>query len=328
MSLKNKSAKDLLNLTKKLVPPLLPQFHKGQGMCLDRFYYTGAPYFAAHAAAVFGADLSHIICEKNAATVIKSYTPDLMVHPYLYEKDNVPDHVQNIDEFLESKVLPKVKSLLSRIHVAIVGPGLGRDELMLKTLEIVIGYLKEKQIPIIFDADGLYLLSQKPGLVHGYQLATLTPNVVEFKRLADAVGLDLDGRNPHQEASDLSNLLGGVTILRKGAVDIIAQYDQVIESNTKGSDRRSGGQGDTLTGTLATLTAWGESYKSFLWDHDGDVEEEDISLLAAFGASTATRVAAREAFRQKGRAMQATDLHANVGRAYQIVFEEENELFE
>lgn len=29
--LSKKSSKELLQLTKKLVPPLLPQFHKGQG---------------------------------------------------------------------------------------------------------------------------------------------------------------------------------------------------------------------------------------------------------------------------------------------------------
>ncbi len=29
--LSQKSGKELLHLTKKLIPPLLPQFHKGQG---------------------------------------------------------------------------------------------------------------------------------------------------------------------------------------------------------------------------------------------------------------------------------------------------------
>lgn len=286
--------------------------------------YTGAPYFAAHAAAVFGADLSHIICEKNAATVIKSYTPDLMVHPYLYEKDNVPSEVKDIDEFLESKVLNKVKALLSRIHVAIVGPGLGRDELMLKTLEIVIKYLQEKKIPIIVDADALFLVSQKPEIIKGNKLAILTPNVVEFQRIADAVGVDVNGDDQIEEAKQLSKTLGGVTILRKGATDIIARNDEVLESSTNGSNRRAGGQGDTLTGTIATLLAWGNAYKSGLWKHPDEIKEDQVSLLACFGGSTVTRVAAREAFKAKGRAMQATDLHANVGNAYRIVFEDSN----
>lgn len=245
-----------------------------------------------------------------------------MVHPYLYEKDNVPENVTDLDEFLDEKVLTKVKSLLSRIHVAIVGPGLGRDQLMLKTLEIVIKHLEDNKIPIVVDADGLFLLSQKPDLIKGNKLAILTPNVVEFKRIADAVGVELDNKDPIQETKSVSKALGGVTILRKGATDIIVQGDEALKSDVKGSDRRAGGQGDSLSGTIATLVAWGQAYKSGIWDHPDEISQDQVPLLACFGGSTVTRVAAREAFKQKGRAMQATDLHANVGNAYQLVFED------
>lgn len=284
--------------------------------------YTGAPYFSAHAAAVFGADLSHIICEKNAATVIKSYSPNLMVHPYLYESDNVPDaYKNNKDKFVQEKVLPKVKSLLSRVHVAVVGPGLGRDSLMLDTLEIVIKYLREKEIPIIIDADALFLISQKPELIKGYDRAILTPNVVEFKRLAEALKIDTNENKQEEEAIKASKTLGNVTIVRKGATDLIVKGEHVIKSDIKGSDRRAGGQGDTLTGTIATLVAWGQAYKSQLWEHPNELEDDSLFLLAGFGGSVVTRYAAREAFKSQGRALQATDVHAQVGHAYQVVFE-------
>jgi len=32
---------------------------------------------------VKGADLVHIFCEESAAQVIKSYSPELIVHPYI-----------------------------------------------------------------------------------------------------------------------------------------------------------------------------------------------------------------------------------------------------
>ena len=32
-----------------------------------------------------GADLSHVFCSGNAAPVIKGYSPELLVHPYLRE---------------------------------------------------------------------------------------------------------------------------------------------------------------------------------------------------------------------------------------------------
>lgn len=37
--------------------------------------------------------------------------------------------------------------------------------------------------------DGLFLISQDPDLIKGYELAVLTPNSVEFSRLRVAAGL-------------------------------------------------------------------------------------------------------------------------------------------
>jgi len=78
------------------------------GGCLE---YTGAPYFAAISAMKLvserlfktsvitdemtphqlsqGADLSHIFCETSAAVPIKSYSPDLIVHPVLPSTSSV-----------------------------------------------------------------------------------------------------------------------------------------------------------------------------------------------------------------------------------------------
>ena len=36
-----------------------------------------------------GADLSHVFCTEGAATVIKSYSPELIVHPYLPDSNDV-----------------------------------------------------------------------------------------------------------------------------------------------------------------------------------------------------------------------------------------------
>ena len=38
---------------------------------------------AVAVASQIGADLSHVFCTEGAATVIKSYSPELIVHPYL-----------------------------------------------------------------------------------------------------------------------------------------------------------------------------------------------------------------------------------------------------
>ena len=40
-----------------------------------------------------GSDLSHVFCTEGAATVIKSYSPELIVHPYLVDSHDFPIEV-------------------------------------------------------------------------------------------------------------------------------------------------------------------------------------------------------------------------------------------
>ena len=44
-------------------------------------------------------------------------------------------------------------------------------------------------ISLLVDADGLKLVARQPGLVRGYARAVLTPNAVEFERMARSLGL-------------------------------------------------------------------------------------------------------------------------------------------
>ncbi|KAL9713524.1 hypothetical protein Ac2012v2_003136 [Leucoagaricus gongylophorus] len=78
---------------KALIPPLNGTLHKGQsgrvGVLGGALDYTGAPYFSAISALRLGADLSHVICSPTAAGPIKSYSPDLIVHPILREDASV-----------------------------------------------------------------------------------------------------------------------------------------------------------------------------------------------------------------------------------------------
>lgn len=52
---------------------------------------------------------------------------------------------------------------------------------------VAIRLAREKDLYIVIDADGLWLVQEDPEVVKGYKKAVLTPNVVEFKRLCDAV---------------------------------------------------------------------------------------------------------------------------------------------
>jgi Carbohydrate kinase len=81
----------------------------------------------------------------------------------------------------------ELTALLSRLHVLVVGPGLGREEYMQNFAHLAINIAKDQDMFIVIDADGLFVVGNHLHLVKGYRRAVLTPNVVEFKRLSEQV---------------------------------------------------------------------------------------------------------------------------------------------
>ncbi|XP_032467301.1 ATP-dependent (S)-NAD(P)H-hydrate dehydratase isoform X3 [Phocoena sinus] len=319
-----------LQLVRNVVPPLAAWKHKGQagrigvvGGCPE---YTGAPYFAAISALKVGADLSHVFTTQDAAPVIKSYSPELIVHPVL----DSPSAVQDVEKWLP------------RLHALVVGPGLGRDDVLLENVKGILEASKTRGIPIVIDAvsvasspvpssqgtprprsdvsprlqDGLWLVAQQPALIQGYQKAVLTPNHVEFSRLAEAVlGDPLDGRDRYRSVQRLSQALGNVTVVQKGEQDVISDGGQALTCSRQGSGRRCGGQGDLLSGSLGVLAHWA------LLAGPEKTNGSSPLLVAAFGACALTRQCARQAFQKHGRATTATDMIRELGPAFSRLFE-------
>jgi ATP-dependent NAD(P)H-hydrate dehydratase len=242
--------------------------------------------------------------------VIKTYSPNLMVHPYMRQEKNL-----GANETIDS-VSDQVIGMLDRLHVVVIGPGLGRDPSMQETCARVITEAKKKNISFVLDADGLYLAQTRPELVQGYKECILTPNVVEFGRLAKSKDIDTTKEDPTKLCEKLAKAFGGVTIIQKGKVDYISNGQQTLISDGEGGLKRSGGQGDTLTGSLATLLAYRKAYLDKIWDHEGDMQPDELLTYAAYGGSAITRECSRLAFKEKGRSLQAADLTDHVHTAF------------
>uniref|UniRef100_A0A671WA51 ATP-dependent (S)-NAD(P)H-hydrate dehydratase n=1 Tax=Sparus aurata TaxID=8175 RepID=A0A671WA51_SPAAU len=296
---------DTLSLVKNIVPPLTSKKHKGQdgrigiiGGCQD---YTGAPYFAAISALKVGADLSHVFCTKDAATVIKSYSPELIVHPVL----DSPNAVEEIEKWLP------------RLHGLVVGPGLGREDLLLKTAKEVIEKSKARDIPIVIDADGLWLVTQQPAVIQGYQKGILTPNFMEFTRLYESLHHEpMDSSDHQRNVMQLSVAMGNLTLVLKGEQDLITDGSKVISCSVEGSGRRCGGQGDLLSGSLGVLAHWAHAASAA-----GTLRSVNPSMVAAFGACSLTRQCNSQAFQRHGRSTTTTDMIQEIGTAFKKLFE-------
>jgi len=189
-----------------------------------------------------------------------------------------------------SSIAQAVIQMLSRIHVLVIGPGLGRDKLMLDTCALVIQAARKQDTPFVLDADGLYLVQTRPELIQDYKECILTPNIVEFGRLCKSKGIEAAGLEEGQAVVKLCEAFGGVTIIQKGAKDYISNGARTFVCDLEGGLKRSGGQGDTLTGSLGTFLAWRKAYLDKIWDHDGELDSVELLALAAFGGSSVTRV--------------------------------------
>ncbi|PHH79563.1 hypothetical protein CDD80_4443 [Ophiocordyceps camponoti-rufipedis] len=322
-----------LDRVRRLIPPLLDKFHKGQlgrvGVIGGSIDYTGAPFFSAMASARLGCDMSHIICTPGAGAVVKSYSPNLMVHPLMREsgqegQQGHPDEGPDEDPDEAERIAAPVIAMLPRLHVLVVGPGLGRDKLMQATAARVVSAARDKGMPVVLDADALLLVQHRPQLVRGYAAAVLTPNLVEFGRLWDALApRDAEATTSSQRVEVLAKALGGVTIVQKGAVDLISNGRITLADDVEGGRKRSAGQGDTLTGAIATFLGWRKAYLDGIWDgddKDNRLSEEETLALAAFGGSAVTRESSRLAFIKRGRSLQASDLTDEVHNAFMALF--------
>jgi len=260
---------------------------------------------------LLGADLAHVICEPKAGDVIKTYSPDLIVHRILDEEVPV------------EKVEPIFNDLISRLHVLVIGPGMGRSDANQAFGRMALRCARQKGMYVVLDADGLWMVQKDPEVVKGYEKAVLTPNVMEFKRLCDKLNIDASG-DPKGLCAKVSNALGRVTIVQKGPEDIISNGVDSWTVSEQGGLKRSGGQGDVLSGCMGTFLAWGKNYEEgeYTSDKPRDVDSPKISVLAAYGACTVVRTSSRFAFARKKRSMQASDLLDDVGNSYEYHFGE------
>lgn len=184
---------------KTLVPRLTFKLHKGScgriGIVGGSKEYTGAPYFAAMSGLRTGCDLAYVFTHPEAAPILKSYSPELIVYPFLQENFLAENILQGNQETRENQgtrenqethVLEEMNQVMKRLHALVIGPGLSKRPWLAHFISLFINSAKEYKIPIIIDADGIDFICKAPHLVHGYRLAVLTPNLREFENMCNA----------------------------------------------------------------------------------------------------------------------------------------------
>jgi len=144
----------------------------------------------------------------------------------------------------------RLKSLLEKIDVLAVGPGLSQHP---ETAKFVFELVKQTKQPMVLDADALNIVAKSPEVVDGHERTlVITPHPGEMARLIGSSVKDVQA-NREKIARDFATR-HGITVVLKGWRTLIAHPDGSIAVNTTGNPGMAkGGSGDILTGIVAAM---------------------------------------------------------------------------
>jgi NAD(P)H-hydrate epimerase len=215
-----------------------PSAHKGdfgRVVVVGGGPYTGAPALAGIAALRAGADLVFCCVPEAIAGEVQGYAPDLIVDSYEGERF-APEHVDTALALATERDADTV----------LVGPGLGGAD---ETLDAAREFLAEYDGDVVVDADALQVV---PDALPREGDTLCTPHQGELAKMG---GPRSDDRGERAElvtefAADL-----GVTLLVKGAYDVVSDGEETRLNRTGNPGMTVGGTGDVLAGATAALAS-------------------------------------------------------------------------
>lgn len=227
-----------LSLVKKFISPRKVSSRKGDnGIVLvvgGSYIYHGAPILSSIAALRCGTDLVYTCVPKINVSSTRSVSPNLIVIPL-------------VDQKLTRGAVNKLIGALPRnLDSATIGMGLAIQEK--NSLLLLVESLLNRDVRLSLDASALIpevlpLLKNKNVVV--------TPHAGEFKRL-----FGISPPNTKKERIKLVEKNAkdyGITVLLKGATDVISNGKTTYLNEKKTPAMTVGGTGDVLSGLVAGM---------------------------------------------------------------------------
>lgn len=229
-----------------ILPPRDPHSHKGTyGRALlvgGSLGMPGSISLSGRACLKGGAGLVTVAVPDAIINTVATFDPAYMTWPLPTDREGrIPLHARN-------KLRPKVE----QADCMAIGPGLGQSQgLFLLVSELYEQFKK----PLVVDADGLNLLSQREVPLAGAAgPRVLTPHLGEFRRLTRSPELTM--QDAAQEAERLA-AQHNVVIVLKGAQTLVTDGKRQWHNPTGNPGLATGGTGDVLTGLLTGVLAQG-----------------------------------------------------------------------
>lgn len=191
--------------------------------------FTGAALIASQAALRSGSGLVSLATHFSNSEALISCQPEIMLHK-----------IENPND---------LAYLITRMSAVGIGPGLGLSKWGREMYKTTLDF----DGPVVFDADALNLLAEKP---NRNDMRILTPHVREAGRLLGISEREVEF-DRFFSAAKLVEIYGGVCLL-KGPGTIIAGTGRTPRIIAGGhSGMATGGMGDLLTGIILSFLGQG-----------------------------------------------------------------------
>jgi len=205
---------------------------------------TGAAAMTAMSAMRAGAGLVTLGIAKSLNPILETQVLEVMTAPLPESQNGV----------IGNTAVKDIRKLEAGKTCLAIGPGIGQAE---ETRSMVKKILRQSQIPVVIDADGLNNIAGQTRLLKDLEIPmVLTPHPGEMARLTGISAAEVQ-LNRLQCARDFATNFK-VHLVLKGAATVIAHPDGSAYINPTGNPgMASGGMGDILTGVLAGFITQG-----------------------------------------------------------------------
>lgn len=226
---------------------------------------AGAAVFSATAAYRSGTGLVRIFTNEVNRQTLQTKVPEAVLVTYE-------------DRFEENMLLEQ----LQWADAVVLGPGIGRDENAERLVTIT---LEQYDGPLVLDADGLNIVSEKLELLSHKKRIIVTPHLGEMSRLTGHPVKEIQ-KNLIKEAMDFAEKNDVVCVLKDfhTVTAISHRYTYLNMSGNNGM--ATAGSGDVLSGMIGALLAQGlsEEYAAafgvYLHGLAGDAAREKTSATS------------------------------------------------
>jgi ADP-dependent NAD(P)H-hydrate dehydratase len=210
----------------------------------------GAPVLSARGAARSGAGLVRLLMPSPIIDAGVSMLPNAT---------GISLPVDEHGDVITHEAAAELDRQFESASAMVIGPGLGSPPPGSGgCASLVLRAIQQDKVPIVLDADGLNLLSKITEFWRDIRAPLIvTPHPGEYRRLAQAVGVDGDPIDVHKRplaAEMLAQRLGAIVVL-KGAGTVVSDGHRTWTCTRGHSCLATGGTGDVLAGVIAGLVS-------------------------------------------------------------------------